>query len=993
MRVKKMILFVSSMLAFTFLHLASAQTRNITGRITSYNDGTALPGVTIAVKNTEWATVSEKNGSYSIAVPQGAVTLVFSSQGYLTQELIVSASVHNIQLVPASDTLEKVVVIGYGSTRKRDLTGAVTSIQSNEFLKGNMTSPEQQIMGKVAGVSIVSNDGRPGAGSTIRIRGGSSLTASNDPLIVIDGVPLDNGSAALNTKVQGASNPLSFINPNDIESYTILKDASAAAIYGSRANNGVILITTKKGKSGKLKISFSSVNSTSKIANKVDVLSADQVREVIEATGSDRVEKLGNNRTDWQELIYQRAYGTDNNIMLSGGIKGLPYKLVLGYLSQSGVLKTDKMNRQSVSLSVNPTFFNNHLKLSLNVKGSAQQSVFANQAAIQAAITFDPTQPVYMDNQTYGGYFQWTEPDGSLVLNRQNNPLALLNQTFDKQRPFRSIGNLELDYRFHFLPDLRFNVNLGYDLSRNTGSVFVPATAASNFLAGGAYTPAKQSRNNTLFDLYFNYVKNLKALKSRVDLTAGYSYNDFSTKNYNFLTLNAARDTIENSTAPAFPFDIPQYTLVSFFGRLLYNYNDKIYLTASLRRDGSSRFSKANRWGWFPSAGIAWSLKNEWLVSNKKISELKLRVGYGHTGQQDGIGYYDYIGRYGVGALNASYAFDNTYYQTIGPYGYNAMLKWERLQSFNWALDFGFLDNRINGSIDYYVRTSKDLLNAKIQSAGTNFSAYVNSNVGSLENRGVELNLGFVPLRKNKSEWTINFNAAYNKNKILNLTGVENDTSYNGLPTGTANGVSGFVQLQKVGHPRSGFYLYEQVYDATGKPVDGQMVDQNKDGIINERDKVLRRTADPDFILGFNTSYSYSNWSIGTSLRAMLNNYVYNNVASNFGRLSAIVGNYIPGNGSASYLDSRFTGSSDLQTLSDYYVENASFLRMDNLYVGYNFNKRLFKDRAALRANIAVQNVFVITGYSGLDPEVIGGIDRAIYPRPRTISVSLMMDF
>lgn len=984
MQRKKLLPAFITLLMLVCAFTAFAQTREVTGTVTDEKTILPVSGATVQIKGTNYATVTDSAGRYRITVPANAQLLEVSFIGYATREVSITGSLVDVQLTTTVSSLENVVVIGYGSARKKDLTGAVATVSADEFQKGSITTPEQAIAGKVAGVAITSNGGRPGEGSTIRIRGGSSLMASNDPLIIVDGVPLDNSS------VSGAANPLSFINPNDIESYTILKDASSAAIYGSRANNGVILITTKKGKSGRLKVNLLSTNSVSNLTKKLDVLSADEVRSIVNQYGTDKQKsQLGTASTDWQDVIYQTAFASDNNLSVSGGIKGLPFRLSFGYLTQTGILKTDKMDRQSVGLALSPTFFDKHLKVDLNFKGSAQQTRFANSGAIGSAVTFDPTQPVYMDNQTYGGYFQWLESDGSLVLNRNNNPLAQLEQTFDNQKPMRGIGNIQVDYKFHFLPELRANVNLGYDGSSSTGTKLIPANAATNFTDHGRFEQSKQTRLNTIFDAYLNYAKTIE--RSRVDATVGYSYNNFRTKNYYYRALNAEKGIIDGSSDVTNPFDIPENTIMSYFGRLLYNYDSRYFLTASLRRDGSSRFSEANRWGWFPSVGLAWSIKND-LLQATDVSEMKLRFGYGLTGQQDGIGNYDYIQRYGAGNLSTMYEFGDSFYQPYTPFGFNANLKWEKLESYNIALDFGFIKNRINGSIDFYIRNSKDLLNSVPQPTGTNFSAYVLANVGTLQNKGVELSVNTAPVQTKDVNLDVNFNVTYNQNKITNLTVIPGDPSYAGVPTGGADGVNGFVQLHQVGYSRNTFFLYQQAYDDNGKPIEGLFVDRNRDGQITDADKYLNHSAVGDWLFGLSSNLSVKKWNAGFTLRSSLNNYVYNNIHSSRSARNQILGNYIVNNASSYYLQTQFKGGVDIQPASDLYVENASFLRMDNLFVGYNFGK-LFNQKVGLRVTGSVQNVFIATKYTGLDPEVNGGIDNNIYPRPRIFALALNFDF
>ena len=968
---------------------SSAQDKVISGRVLD-TAGRGIPGVSVSVKGqTARGTTTADGGTYSLSVPSSATTLVFSSVGYGTREVsIAGRGASEVTLQPTAGNLSEVVVIGYGSVRKRDLTGSVATVTSKDFQKGNITTPEQLIAGKVAGVSVTSNGGRPGSGSTIRIRGGSSLNASNDPLIVIDGVPLDNSAIA------GAANPLSFINPNDIESFSILKDASSAAIYGTRAANGVILITTKRGRSGPLRVAFSSNNSVSQLTRKLELLNGNQVRDIVSRFGSaTQKAQVGAANTDWQDVIYHNSFSSDNNISFSGGVKGLPYRLTLGYLHQTGLLLTDKLDRTSASLALNPTFFDNHLRVDVNLKGSLQQTRFANDGAIGSALYFDPSQPVYSNDKRFGGYFEWREANGTLVVNRPNNPLGMLEQTFDNQKPRRSIGNVQFDYKFHFLPDLRANLNLGYDVSKNTGKYFIPDSAASNYTSGGLTRNGKQTKKNTLLDFYFNYVKEIKSIKSRIDATAGYSFNNFQTTNYNYRDLNAKGDTIVGSKPPSFPFDKPEYTLLSYFGRLNYSLNERYLLTATVRRDGSSKFAKENRWGTFPSFALAWNMKRESFLQNSRVfSDLKFRLGYGITGQQDGIAYYDYLARYSLGNASSAYGFGNTYYTTYGPSGYNANLKWEQTTTYNAGLDYSFAGGRVNGSVDVYLKKTKDLLNSVPQPTGTNFSAYVLANIGSMENKGVEMNLNVQPIKNRDVTWDVNFNFTYNKNTITNLTVIPNDPTYIGVVTGGAAAVNGFVQLHAVGGPKNTFYLYHQVYDTKGAPIEGLFEDVNRDGIINDKDKYKGHTADPNLFMGFSTNLSYKKLSAGFVLRSNLNNYVYNNIFSNRGRLNQVLGNYTLGNASTNYLTTAFVGNVDYQPLSDYYLENASFLKMDNLTVGYNFG-RLPGTKATLRANAVVQNVFVITKYKGLDPEIGGGIDNTFYPRPRIYSLALNLDF
>ena len=973
-----------------------AQQATISGVVKSAPDNLGLPGVSVRLKGTAVATSTDSVGKFTIKIPTAGI-LEFSSIGYKTQEVSVTKSTTlNITLLEDASTLGEVVVVGYGTTRKQDLTGSVAVIGVKDFQKGSITTPEQMLSGKVSGVSITSNSGQPGSGSTIRIRGGSSLNASNDPLFVIDGVPLESGG------VSGASNPLSFINPNDIETFTVLKDASAAAIYGARASNGVIIITTKKGLGDALKVSFNSVNSISKITQQVDVLSADQIRAIVNANGTTAQKaQLGGFNTNWQDLIYQDGFSSDNNISLSGGIKKLPYRLSIGYQNQTGLLRTDQLEKTSAAFVLNPRFFKDHLKVDINIKGSMQKTRFANSSAIGAAVSFDPTQATYTNRAEYNGYWEWlnaTTPTG-LVNLVGRNPVGLLEQREDRSKPMRSIGNIQLDYKFHFLPELHANLNAGYDVATGKGTTYVDPNAAEslvnlyavNGLGNGINNQYKQNRRNTVLDFYLNYVKELTSIKSRIDATAGYSYNDYQTTAYYYASYDANGNKFAN-TDPAFPFNKPQYRLISYFGRLNYNYNERYLLTATVRRDGSSRFGPAYKYGTFPSVALAWTVKNEsFLKNNKTISSLKIRASYGITGQQDGIDNYGYLSTYGLSALNASYQFGNTFYQMYRPSAYIANIKWEETATANIGLDFGLLDNRISGSIDVYQKKTSDLLNRIPQPAGTNFAATAIVNVGDMENKGIETTLNFNPIKGKDFNWDFSINATYNKNTITNLTVVPNDPNYAGFPSGTiAGGIGGQnAFINAVGGSKNTFNLFEQTYDKNGNPIEGVYIDQNGDGIISPSDFKKGKSADPKVFLGFSNNMSYKNWNLSFTLRANLGNYVYNNNFSQSGNLTQILGTPVILNASPNYLTTNFKGQ---QLLSDYYVENASFLRMDNVNLGYSFGK-ILKSKANLQLNASVQNVFVVTKYQGLDPEVASGVDNNIYPRPRIFSLGLNLNY
>jgi TonB-linked SusC/RagA family outer membrane protein len=999
---KRLLARVHLLLVLLFLGtLALAQTKVISGKVTDAKDGTPLGGVSVMTRGNLPGTTTDAAGNFRITVPDSVKTLFFSFVGFTSKEMPANAGNLQVALAALNTSLNEVVVIGYGSTRKKDLTGSVATVTAKDFQKGSIASPEQLIAGKVPGVSIISNGGQPGVGSTIRIRGGASLSASNDPLIVIDGVPLDNDPIA------GAGSPLSFINPNDVESFTILKDASATAIYGTRASNGVIIITTKKGRSDALRVNFNSVNSVSVITKKVSVLSGDQVRTIVNANGTAAQKAmLGSANTDWQEEIYRAATGTDNNINITGGIKKLPYRLSIGYQYLNGVLRTDHLQKTSAALALNPVFFNNHLKVDLNLKASLLNARFGNQAAIGAANSFDPTQPVYVKSKRYGGYFEWVDSTGTLVNLAGKNPLGLLEQRYDKSKPVRGIGNLQLDYKFHFLPDLRANLNMGFDASDGKGTLFINDSAAVDYTRKGRSTEYQQRKKNTVLEFYLNYVKEIKAIHSRVDVMAGYSYNDYLTKIYNYADYDAHGTKLPNSD-PAFPYDEPRHTLISFFGRANYSFKDRYLLTATLRRDGSSRFSPNNRWALFPSVALAWKIKDEaFLITSPLVSDLKLRLGYGVTGQQDAIGNYDYLSYYSLSAVNAAYQLGNTYVQGYRPGGFYADRKWEQTATTNLGIDFGFFNSRITGSIDFYLKKTTDLLNKVPQPAGSNFSAYIIANVGDMENKGVEFSINTQPIHKDNFGWDVGFNITYNKNTITKLT-IVSDTSYAGVPTGNiAGGIGGqFALIHSVGHPKNTFYLYQQVYDKSGKPIEGVFVDRNGDGIINQNDLARSKSADPKVLLGFTTNVSWGKWNAGCVMRASIGNYVYNNTYSQTGVLNQLLGNTVLYNVSSNYLTTQFKGSNAQTLLSDYYIQNGSFVRMDNLNISYNIGQ-IYHNKATLRINGTVQNVFVITKYTGLDPEIgpgnptttntspnTPGIDNNFYPRPRIFSLGLNLAF
>lgn len=974
----------------------------VTGRVTDSKDGSPVSGVTVAAKGGGASTQTNALGVYSIKLPAGEKTLVFTSVGFIKQELPVGNEV-NVVFVSTSQQLNEVVVVGYGTARKKDLTGAVTTVSSKDFQKGVVTSPEQLILGKVAGVSITPGSGAPGDGGAIRIRGGASLRGSNDPLVIIDGIQLGGGGIA------GSSNPLSLINPNDIETFTILKDASAAAIYGSRASNGVIIITTKKGKSGKAKVNFNTQLSYGKISKKIDVLSANELREFVNTYGNDAQKALlGTANTDWQDEIYRTAISTDNNISITGTATGennfrLPYRISLGYLNQNGVLKVGNLQRHSVGVSLSPKLLDGHLALNLNGRFARNKSIFGNQGAIGTAVRFDPTQPVRSGSARYAGFYEWLD-NGSITGLKAlapRNPLGLLEED-NRSTVDRFIGNAEIDYKFHFLPDLRANLNIGMDVASGNGTVYVNDSLASGYLRAsdvngvlrsGTSNYYQQKIDNRFLEFYLAYSKDIRSIRSRVDLTAGYGYYENLYLNANFADYFANGSKRANSD-PAFAVDLPENRLKSYYGRLNYNFNQKYVFTVNVRYDGSSRLNPNDRWLLYHSEAFAWRIKEEEFLKNSRVfSDLKLRVGYGITAQQDGIGNYSFLANYQYSSPTAMYQFGNEYYNFYRPLGYNSRLTWEKTATSNIAVDFGLFDGRISGTVDVYYRETTDLLNDLAQPAGNNFAAIQLSNVGTMENRGVEITLNAIPVKKKDLTVDFSFNATYNRNRITKLT-FSDGIDYEGqLTGGISGGTGGTIQVNSVGYSRQAFYVFQQIYQQDGKPMDNLFEDRNRDGVINDKDKYRYKSPFADWFMGLSGNVNYKKWSAGFVMRASIGNYMYNNVYSSTGTIRNILDplGYIA-NGSSNVLESKFSGNGDYYFRSDYYIQNASFLRMDNINIGYNFGQ-VFNRRVGLRANATVQNAFIITKYKGADPEIFNGIDNSFYPRPRTFVFGLNLDF
>jgi len=998
---KRIIIVVAIVLASIYGHLLSAQDGyQVRGVIV---DATGpVVGATVLEKGTSNGVSTGLDGEWTLTVQGAGAVIEISCIGYASQEFRASAVPARIVLSEDSEFLDDVVVIGYGTVKKSDLTGSVATVRADEINKGVITTPADLLRGKSAGLVVTSGSGMPGSGATIRIRGGSSIDDdANTPMIVIDGLPVSNGD------IDGMADPLSSINPGDIESFTVLKDASATAIYGSRASNGVIVITTKKGSSSGSAIPRVSVDFTSSvntIAKYNDLLDADGILSLIRTfygagstaeanlglTGADGVQTLYN--TDWQKQIYQTAPTYDGNISLSGKAGFLPYRVSGGFTSQEGTLKGSKMNRGTLSVNLSPSFFDKHLTVNLNGKGTIARNWYANQDAIGAANHYDPTKPVYNDipGANLNGYTTWYDRSGNINTMATMNPVALLAAKDDNATTRRFIGNAQLDYKLHGLEDLRLNLNLGLDWARSEGITDIAQGSEASYhntkqSGGGSHKDFDYTRRNTTLEFYADYNKTLDG-KHNIDVMGGYSWQRFYNAN------NSTETRISDGSLLNFEEGKGELFLISFFGRANYGYLDKYLFTATLRADGTSRFQN-HKWGVFPSVAFAWNArKEESITFPEDLSSLKVRLSWGETGQQDVGNYYDTFATFYNNQLGSYYYFNGRLIQPISALGYSADLRWETTATYNAGIDLGFWNDRLTASLDLYKRDTRDILNYIPVPALSNLTNYLNTNIGSMTNKGVELDVNAILIDKRDMSWTAGINMAYNHNRITKLTASEENAT--GVETGgIAGGTGNNVQMHQVGHAMRSFYVYQQVYDTDGRPVSGVYVDRNDDGVIDADDKYFFHKPDADVTLGFNTSFNYGNWTAALSGHASIGNYVYYNAASDNEMLADLWTNSFISNRMASARESMFTQA---QFLSDYYVRNGSFLKLDNFTLGYTF-PTLFKMGAYRAASLnvfgTVQNICTLTGYKGIDPEVYGGIDGALYPRPRTYVLGLKFNF
>lgn len=1001
-------LLIAMMLGMLLSVQAFAQSLTVTG-VVKDNMGEAVIGANVVVKGTTNGTITDFDGNFTLTANKGDI-IVISFIGYQPQELPAAANM-NVILKDDSQLLDDVVVIGYGTVKKDDATGSVTAIKPDKISKGITTSPQDMITGKIAGVNVVSTGGTPGAGATIRVRGGSSLNASNDPLIVIDGLAMDNDG------VKGMSNPLSLVNPNDIETFTVLKDASATAIYGSRASNGVIIITTKKGSAGSApKVSYDGNVSFGKLRSKLDVMTGDEYREyVTNLYGEEKLpHELGTANTDWQDEIYRTAISHDHNITISGGLKNMPYRVSLSYTNQNGIIKTSNFERFTASVNLAPAFFDNYLKFNINAKSMVAWNQYADGGVVGSAITMDPTRPVY-DNSTnvFGGYYQWStkaefnNPDWLLTKNSlaPQNPVALLDLKDDQAKSKSFIGNIEVDYKFHFLPDLRIHANLGADYSEGRQTTIISPYSYSNNYYGWNGT-SYEYKYNLSGSAYLQYIKDFNEGKHALDVMVGMEEQHFHRTGYEIgqgtdpVTGDAYDERKRDNTAYGY-----HSTLLSYFGRINYTFLNRYLLTATLRQDGTSRFDSNNRWGTFPSFAFGWKMKEESFLQDVDfLSDLKLRLGWGITGQQNLSNTMDfpYMALYTANREFAYLPMGDQYLTTLRPGAYNPDLKWEETTTWNAGIDFGFLNGRITGTLDYYYRETNDLINTVYIPTGMNFSNMLTSNVGSLRNQGVEFSINAKLIVTDDFVWDLGYNITWNNNKITKLT-ASDDSDYYVATGGISTATGSTIQAHKVGYAASSFYVYQQVYDENGKPVENTFVDRNHDGMINDSDRYIYKKPSADVLMGLTSKMTYKNWDFSFALRASIGNYVYNDVLANRSDVSttgiwSTSGFY--SNRPTAALDLGFSGVGNYY-MSDYFVQNASFLRCDNITLGYSF-QNLFKTNGyngvGGRIYATVQNPFVITGYDGLDPEVQGsadtpGIDNNIYPRPVTFLIGLSLQF
>lgn len=976
--------YVWVLFALVFSVSVAAQKMVVKGNILD-KDNQPIIGANILEKGTSNGTISDLDGNFTLSITNPKTTLVVTYIGYKNVEIPASAKM-KIVMTEDSEMLEDVVVIGYGSVKKSDATGSVTAIKPDDFNKGLRTTAQDALVGKVPGVNVVPSSGAPGTGATIRIRSGASLSASNDPLIVIDGVPVDNST------IEGGGNVIGGINPDDIETFTVLKDASATAIYGSRASNGVIVITTKKGADTNLRFNYSTNLSVSTVTETLDILSANEYRQFVPTvSGIPASVTLGTSSTDWQDKIYRTAFGQEHNFSVSGKVKqNAPYRLSVGYTNQNGVIRTNNYERFTFNGGISPKFFDNHLTVDLNMKVSYENNKKVDESVVNNALRYDPTRPVKTESTTTAtdpglGYFIWMNGNSPMAI-QTDNPIAQLDLQDIRNKVTRSIGNASFNYKVHHLEDLQLNMNMGYDVLTSKYSKEVPELAGmmytSNMKDGtGLVYDSKQNKRNYLLDLYANY-SHIFNKKHNFSVMGGYGWQHFWKK------FDATTFSPEGKELFSPNHYESEYYLLSFYGRLNYSYDSRYMITTTLRSDASSRFAKGNRWGLFPSVAFGWKISQEAFLRDSDIlSDLKLRLSYGQTGQQDILNDYPYMTTFTVSYPEACYQFGDKWYNTYRPNGYDSDIKWETTETYNIGLDYGFLNNRIYGSVDYYQRHTKDLLNTIPVISGTNYSSVITTNIGEMDNKGLEFSINAVPVHTKDWKWTMGMNYTWNDSKITKLNVVDSEANF--VQTGAISGTGKTVQVFMVGERPYTFYLAKQAYDDNGKPIEGQYVQPDGSVSATETKYATNKSALPESYLGFNTQLSYKNWDFAISGHGAFGNYVYNYIAADQ-YVQSVYSDQ--GNFSNILNRTKATGFQNQQLYSDYFLEKGNYFRIDNISLGYTF-KKLWDQSSSLRLTLGVQNVATFTGYSGIDPEIYSGIDKEIYPRPRVFSLSANLSF
>ena len=947
---------------------------SINGIVTDEISSSPIAGVNVLVKGSNTGTATDFDGNYSINLKKGDI-LSFSYVGYMTQQVTLGDQTSlNIVLIEDTSSLDEIVVIGYGSVKKEDLTGAADLVTSEDFNQGPVLSPQQLIVGKIAGVSVTSSSGSPGDGQSIRIRGLGSLSLTNSPLIVLDGLPLNDGG------VGGSRNPLNMVSPNDIESMVILKDASATAIYGSRGANGVILITTKKGRDSGFKFNYNSSLTTYSAENQVDVLTASEFTELITSGGNaDAIAALGSANTNWQDQIYNRATGTENSLSVVGNAYGIPMRASVSLGDHEGILMGDNFKRTNASISLRPNLLNDKLKIELNTRLMNTENRFANRGAIGSALRFDPTKPVFNGSQ-YGGYFSWIDSatGNQAAIGAPTNPLALLNMIDDVSEVDRIVSNLKLDYDLNFIKGLTATINVGIDQSKSVGS-----TATSELIPtsdptwNGSLSRYEQEATNNLFDAYLTYNTSFKE-NHNLNFVLGHSYQSFEFDNYSF-------DSEAQEDGNDFEFiDKSKNVLLSYFGRLNYDFDGKYLLTATLRADASSKLNPNDRWGYFPSLAAAWNIHKEEFFKGNIFNSLKLRVGYGEVGNVNGLGDYKFLTRYTGSSSTAYYQFGNSFYQTYRPEPINPDLRWEIGETLNIGVDYSMFNNKLNGSINVYSKTTKDLIAFTLVDPFTNFGNRIDANIGDMQNRGIELSFNIPVIKTDKFEYTLDANIAFNDNVVTRLP----DQQFIG---GISGGVGNNIQTHVEGESPYSFLVYQQVYNNNGIPIEGVYVDRNGDDIINDDDRYIKEDPFADIIMGFTETIKWKSWDLTATARASLGNYAYNNVASNSVLNQAWNSFEILNNIHSDYLSTGFENLTENSLLSDHYIQEASFFKIDNITLGYTIPD--FLGECNLRIYGSLQNVATFTNYDGIDPEIYGGIDNNFYPRPRTGVFGINIDF